>query len=95
MQNMFLNCVNIISLDLSSFDTSMVRDMTNMFNNCTSLFSLNISSFDVKSCSKFENIFENDVGLVLYINSDAYEKMKEAIPSYINISQEINYIELK
>ncbi len=40
-------------------------------------------------------MFENDVGLVLYINSYAYEKMKGAIPSYINISQEINYIELK
>ena len=37
----------LISLDLSSFDTSRVKDMSNMFDGCSSLTSLDLSSFDM------------------------------------------------
>ena len=37
---MFINCSNLTSLDLSSFDTSAVTNMSRMFYNCTHLVSL-------------------------------------------------------
>ena len=37
MQNMFLDCQSLTSLDLSNFNTSNVTYMVNMFRNCSSL----------------------------------------------------------
>ena len=43
---MFIRCYNLISLNLSSFNTSEVMNMDSMFNDCRSLISLDLSSFD-------------------------------------------------
>ena len=45
MDNMFLDCKLLTSLDLSFFDTHKVTDMKQMFKGCSSLKYLNISSF--------------------------------------------------
>lgn len=42
---MFERCVSLISLDLSSFDTSKVQEMKYMFQSCYSLIYLNLISF--------------------------------------------------
>jgi surface protein len=42
---MFNNCKSLISLDLSSFDTSKVSTMYGMFRDCSKLASLDISNF--------------------------------------------------
>ena len=89
---MFSDCISLSSLDLSSFDTSLVSNMSNMFRNCLGLSSLDITNFDVSQCTSFENMFENDYGLVLYINASAKEKIKNDIPSYINVSEITNNI---
>ena len=36
MNDLFFNCTSLTSLNLSSFNTSLVQDMTNMFYNCIS-----------------------------------------------------------
>ena len=43
---MFSCCFNITNLDLSSFDTKNVTDMSYMFYNCNKLTNLYLSSFD-------------------------------------------------
>ena len=43
---MFQSCGSLTALDLSSFDTSAVQDMSQMFLHCLSLTSLDLSSFD-------------------------------------------------
>jgi len=49
MQGMFNECSALTSLDLSSFDTSHVTDISYMFDGCYSLISLNLASFDTSN----------------------------------------------
>ena len=55
--NMFMNCVVITSLDLSSFDTSEVENMQGMFYRCTALTNLDISSFDMTNVVAYDKMF--------------------------------------
>ena len=52
MNGMFSDCESLTSLDLSSFDTSMVTDMRRMFEDCKSLTSLDLSNFDTAKVTK-------------------------------------------
>ena len=42
---MFYGCSDIIEIDLSNFNTSIVKYMNSMFRGCSSLISLNLSNF--------------------------------------------------
>ena len=57
--NMFYNFDNIISIDLSKFDASKVRDMSSMFYNNKNLKSININNFDTSSVTTMEKMFYN------------------------------------
>ena len=46
---MFRGCQSLTALDLSSFDTSKVENMSSMFRGCQSLTALDISSFDTSN----------------------------------------------
>ena len=59
MSNMFVNSLNLTSLDVSSFDTSNVTNMGNIFLNCYSLTSLDVSNFDTSKVTNMGNIFLN------------------------------------
>jgi len=47
------------NLDLSSFNTSKVTNMSNMFSNCRSLTSLDLSSFNTSKVTKMLEMFSN------------------------------------
>ncbi|MDE7253586.1 MAG: BspA family leucine-rich repeat surface protein [Acetatifactor sp.] len=49
----------LTSLDLSSFDTHNVTNMSHMFHGCTNLTSLNLSSFDTSNVTTMEYMFSN------------------------------------
>lgn len=49
MNEMFGQCSNLETLDLSHFNTEKVGNMSNMFNGCTKLRDLNISSFNTEN----------------------------------------------
>ena len=51
MNSMFSECHNLISLDLTSFDTSEVTTMNQMFRSCTNLFLVDISKFSTSTTS--------------------------------------------
>ena len=57
MQYMLGCCSSLISLNLSSFDTSKVTDMRNMFYSCLSLIFLNLSSFNTSKVSEMSHMF--------------------------------------
>ena len=59
MNNMFGGCLELTSLDLSSFDTSNVTDMSGMFAQCSKLTNLNISNFDTSKVTRMAWMFEN------------------------------------
>ena len=56
-KNMFYNCQNLRSIDLSSFDTKDVTDMSGMFSNCYNLRSINLSSFNTQKVTNMNNMF--------------------------------------
>ena len=67
---MFFGCRNLISINLSNFDTKNVTNMSEMFCDCNNLTSINLSNFDTrnvtdmsemfKGCNKSANIVVND-----------------------------------
>ena len=50
---------NIVEVDLSSFDTSKVTDMSDMFNSMSNLTSLNLSNFDTSQVTDMSYMFYN------------------------------------
>ena len=54
---MFSECQSLKSLDLSSFNTSAVTDMSYMVNGCSALTSLNLSSFDTSAVTNMAMMF--------------------------------------
>ena len=57
MNDMFKNCYELTSLNLSSFNTANVTDMRNMFYYCNKLASLNLRSFDFSKVTNFDKMF--------------------------------------
>ena len=62
--NMFLDCINIIEIDLSQFDSSSVTRMSAMFKNCHSLTSIDFSNFDTSSLMAIGSMFYNCYNLI-------------------------------
>jgi surface protein len=58
MNRMFNYCNKLTSLDLSSWNTGNVTDMSEMFNNCQSLTTIgDVSNWDTSSVTDMSNIF--------------------------------------
>ena len=55
--SIFYNCSSLSELDLSSFDTSKVTNMSFAFYGCTNLTSLNLLSFDTSEVIDMECLF--------------------------------------
>ena len=54
---MFQDCKNITSIDLSNLKTENVKDMSYMFNNCSNLTTINLSSFETLNVNRMKNMF--------------------------------------
>ncbi len=52
------NMKNVISIDLSHFDLSLVSHFEKMFYGCSSLLSINLSDFKVSSFVNMRSMFE-------------------------------------
>lgn len=56
---MFNGCTNLVSLDVSGFNTSGITSMQEMFYNCQSLKTLDLSSFDTGNVTNMLYLFWN------------------------------------
>lgn len=56
---MFDDCSNLISADLSNFDTSQVTNMDSMFYNCSNLENLNLNGFNTSQVTSMNSMFYN------------------------------------
>ena len=61
---MFANISNLIEIDLSKFNTSLVTDMSYMFENCKSLIFANLSNINTSSLVNIEYMFSNCISLI-------------------------------
>lgn len=66
MNEMFGQCSNLETLDLSHFNTEKVGNMSNMFNGCTKLRDLNISSFNTENVT---NMYGMSMAAQVWIRS--------------------------
>ncbi|MBQ8673219.1 MAG: BspA family leucine-rich repeat surface protein [Bacteroides sp.] len=57
MNSMFLACPNLLSLDVSGWDTSNVTDMSNMFGDCSSLATLDVSGWNTSNVTDMSYLF--------------------------------------
>ena len=56
---MLNNCSSLESIDLSSFNTNNVTDMSLMFCDCESLKSIDLSSFNTNKVTDLSYMFDN------------------------------------
>jgi surface protein len=54
---MFYNCINLISIDMSNFNSSKTTNMDRMFCGCENLIELNLTNFDTKNVTTMRSIF--------------------------------------
>ena len=64
IDSMFLDCINIIEIDLSNFDTSRVTVIDEMFEGCSSLISLDLSNFNTSGITSMYRMFEGCSSLI-------------------------------
>ena len=63
MSRMFSSCSSLTSLDVSSFNTSNVTDMSYMFSNCSALTSLDLSNFNTSKVTTMNYLFNGCLNL--------------------------------
>lgn len=97
MNEMFGQCSNLETLDLSHFNTENVGNMSNMFNGCTKLHDLNISSFNTENvtnmygmiygCSSLDSLDLSHFN-TRYVRNDQMNYMFNGCSSlsYLNVS---------
>ena len=54
---MFYHCSNLTNIDLSSFNSKNVTNMSNMFSWCFSLTNIDLSSFNTENVTNMSNMF--------------------------------------
>ena len=79
--NMFDGCSNMVSINISGFETSKVTSMGSMFRGCSSLSSLDVSGFETSKVTNMSGMFSGcsslsrldvssfDTSKVTYMNS--------------------------
>ena len=58
------NMKNVVKIDLSQFDSSLLSHFKKMFYGCSSLLSINISNFKISNFAYMENMFEGCSSLI-------------------------------
>jgi surface protein len=56
---MFANCLNLLNLDVSKFNTSNVTDMGSMFSKCEKLESIDLSNWNTSKVTDMSTMFSN------------------------------------
>ena len=59
LYNTFQDCEKLVTLNVSTWDTSGVTSMANAFSGCKSLAALNVSKWNVSSCETYINTFKD------------------------------------
>ena len=90
--HMFDGCRGIISIDLSSFDSSKVTNMSYMFNSCTKLSSINLNNFNTNLVTDMSYMFDS-CGLEI-INLSSFNTSRVVDMSFMFSNSSIKSIDL-
>ena len=81
-EGLFANLTEVESIDLSSFDTSNVTNMSSMFEECYTLTSLNLSSFDTSNVTNMSYMLSECYALTS-LNLSNFDTSKVTDMSYM------------
>ena len=106
MSQMFYHCFNLTNLDLNSFNTINVTDMSAMFQSCQSLTFLDLSNFNTSNVTNMVYMFAGCSGLTSlnfsnadFSNVTEYTNMLNNVPStatiYVKDNTQINWFNEK
>ena len=78
---MFSGCINLTKIDLSSFNTQNVTDMSYMFYNCEKLTKIDLSSFNTQNVENTFRMFKGCKSLnFIEIQRKSFNKIKKELP---------------
>ena len=80
MNNLFNEC-SLVSIDLSSFNTKSVKDMSFMFFGCTSLVSIDLSKFSTSNVKYMNNMFA-DCLILIYLDISGLKRNDSPSSNY-------------
>ena len=88
---LFLGCINIIDIDLSSFDSKEVINMKNIFSHCENIININLSHFNTKNVTCMRGMFTRCKNLVnidvSYFNTEKVTNMFSMFSSCENLKE--------
>ena len=82
--DMFSNCTNLSSLDLSGFDTSNVTNMSGMFSYMYNIPSLDLSEFDTSNVTNMSGMFSDCHATSINVSSFNTSKVKTMTSMFYN-----------
>jgi surface protein len=86
MNGMFYDCKNLTNINLSSFNTRNVADMSCMFYGCKNLTTIDLSYFESEHLISFKNIFFNCFKLIeIRISRPFSQIIKQEIKENIHL----------
>ena len=104
MEGFFLGDKNLISIDLSSFQTKKVKKISSMFQGCSLLNSINLSNFNTINIEEMNNMFSDcsnlkylDISSFRYNNSYKYKSYNQIFnksSSSVNITIHKSFYDL-
>ena len=87
MSYMFYHCKNIISIDVSKFDTSFVKNMRYMFAGCTQIKRIDISKFKLTNVTDIRHTIQGMFSKCYNLRTIVQIRLKN--PSY-----KLSYIDI-
>ena len=76
------NVVNIVSVDLSFFNSSLINDINSMFQGCNSLKEINFTNFNTSSVINMKKLFE-DCSNLEYLDLSGFRTLNVKDMSYM------------
>ena len=84
LYNTFQDCEKLVTLNVSTWDTSGVTSMANAFSGCKSLAALNVSKWNVSSCETYINTFK-DCASVKVLDISKWDMTKATASASLNM----------
>ena len=95
MSSMFGGCYNLISIDISNFDSTNVTDMSYMFSDCHKLETIELGdNFDTSNVTDFRGMFQNCYSLKSLNLSNLKVGYLADIGSMFNNCADLEYLNL-
>ena len=93
---LFSDISNILEVDFSSYNTSLVKNMSYMFDDCKDLIFVNLSNRDISSAITADNMFSNCFSLksidLTNVDLEKIPQRENMFKNCINLNKKNNFI---